>query len=206
MRGDEALLEFAGLMRRLRVECPWKAAQTHRSLSRHLLEEAYETLEAIDSGDESGDWTHLREELGDLLLQVYFHAVVAEQSGAFTLGDVAGDIAAKMVRRNPHVFADAGADAGTDDLDPAAVNELWEAAKATEKRRGAVTDGIPAALPALLYADKVLDRLERAGTPVAPPEPDAGIGEALLAVVARARAEGVDPEQALRDAVRRRLP
>ncbi|WP_240181899.1 MazG family protein [Nocardioides sp. 616] len=204
MRGDEALLEFAGLMRRLRVECPWKAAQTHRSLSRHLLEEAYETLEAIDSGDESGDWTHLREELGDLLLQVYFHAVVAEQSGAFTLGDVAGDIAAKMVRRNPHVFADAGA--GTEDLDPAAVNELWEAAKATEKRRDTVTDGIPAALPALLYADKVLDRLERAGTPVAPPEPEDGIGEALLAVVARARAEGVDPEQALRDAVRRRLP
>ena len=81
-----------------------------------------------------------------------------------------------------------------------------EAAKATEKQhRTRVTDGIPAALPALLYADKVLDRLERAGTPVAPPDPDAGIGDALLAVVDRARAEGVDPEQALRDAVRRRL-
>jgi XTP/dITP diphosphohydrolase len=202
--GDESLLEFAELMRRLRVDCPWKAAQTHRSLSRHLLEEAYETLEAIDSGEESGDWTHLREELGDLLLQVYFHAVVAEQSGAFTLGDVAEDIAAKMVRRNPHVF---GAATEGEALDPDAVNELWEAAKATEKQhRTRVTDGIPAALPALLYADKVLDRLERAGTPVPPPDPDAGIGDALLAVVDQARAEGVDPEQALRDAVRRRLP
>ena len=89
-------------MRRLRVECSWKAGQTHRSLARYLLEETHETLEAIDTGDAE----HLREELGDLLLQVYFHAVIAEEAGEFTLDDVAADIIAKMRRRNPHVFGD----------------------------------------------------------------------------------------------------
>ena len=91
-------------MRRLRVECSWKAGQTHRSLARYLLEETHETLEAIDTGDAA----LLREELGDLLLQVYFHAVIAEEAGEFTIDDVAADIIAKMRRRNPHVFADAG--------------------------------------------------------------------------------------------------
>ena len=106
----ERLLEFLEVMRRLRAECAWKAGQTHRSLARYLLEETHETLEAIDTGD----LEHLREELGDLLLQVYFHAVIAEESGAFTIDDVAGDIIEKMHRRNPHVFAPAGgrADAG----------------------------------------------------------------------------------------------
>ena len=79
----EPLLEFLAVMRRLRAECGWKRAQTHRSLARYLLEETHETLEAIDVGEETGDWSHLREELGDLLLQVYFHAVVAEERGAF---------------------------------------------------------------------------------------------------------------------------
>ena len=88
-------------MRRLRVECSWKAGQTHRSLARYLLEETHETLEAIDTGDA----VLLREELGDLLLQVYFHAVIAEEAGEFTIDDVAADITAKMRRRNPHVFA-----------------------------------------------------------------------------------------------------
>ena len=104
-RGDP-LLEFVDVMRRLRAECGWKRGQTHRSLQRYLLEEAHETLEAIDDGDRTGDWTHLREELGDLLLQVYFHAMIAEERGDFTLDDVAADIVAKMYRRNPHVFAD----------------------------------------------------------------------------------------------------
>ena len=90
-------------MRRLRAECAWKAGQTHRSLARYLLEETHETLEAIDTGDAA----HLREELGDLLLQVYFHAVIAEEAGEFTLDDVAADITAKMHRRNPHVFGGA---------------------------------------------------------------------------------------------------
>ncbi len=200
MTGDEELLEFLAVMRRLRAECPWKAAQTHRSLARYLLEELHETLEAIDTGDE----VHLREELGDLLLQVFFHTVIAEQDGAFTTGDVARDITEKMRRRNPHVFGDA-ADATDVALDPAGVNALWEARKAEEKRRTSLTDGLPPALPALLHATKVLDRLERAGTPAAT-DPDGDMGERLLALVSEAHREGVDAEQALRDAVRRRLP
>jgi XTP/dITP diphosphohydrolase len=195
---DDALAEFVDVMRRLRAECPWKQEQTHRSLARYLLEETHETLEAIDSGDVG----HLREELGDLLLQVVFHAVIAEQAGEFDLDDVARDITAKMRRRNPHVYGpDAGAAGATPDA--ASVTELWEAVKAEEKQRDRVTDGLPPGLPALLYADKVLDRLERAGRPAAVSGDD--VGERLLALVAEARAEGIDPEQALRDAVRRLL-
>jgi XTP/dITP diphosphohydrolase len=194
----EPAAELLEVMRRLRAECDWKAAQTHRSLARYLLEETHETLEAIDTGD----LEHLREELGDLLLQVYFHAVVAEESGAFTFDDVAADIVAKLRRRNPHVFGTAAA-AG-----PVAVNELWEQIKAAEKQRDSVTDGLPPGLPALLYADKVLDRLTRSAG--AAPDPRAlstsdDLGDRLLALVAEARADGVDPEQALRDAVRRLL-
>jgi XTP/dITP diphosphohydrolase len=184
------LLEFLEVMRRLRAECAWKAGQTHRSLARYLLEETHETLEAIDTGDAD----HLREELGDLLLQVYFHAVIAEESGEFTIDDVAADIIAKMVRRNPHVFGDG--EGGT----PEDINEVWESIKRAEKQRTSVTDGLPPGLPALLYADKVLDRLEREGAPAEPVGDD--LGSRLLALVAEARAAGTDPEQALRDAVR----
>ncbi len=152
-------------MRRLRAECPWKRAQTHRSLVRYLLEEAHETVEAI----EAGTVADLREELGDLLLQVYFHAVIAEEDGDFTLDDVAADVAAKMRRRNPHVF---GPDAGTSPADAASVNELWESVKAAEKDRDSVLDGLAPSLPALLYADKVVDRLKRSGALPAPPRSD----------------------------------
>ena len=195
---DEAVLEFLQVMRRLRAECPWKAAQTHRSLARYLLEETHETLEALDTGDTE----HLREELGDLLLQVFLHTAIAEETGEFTTADVARDATQKMYRRNPHVFGDERGD-----LDPAAVNELWEARKADEKQRTSVTEGLPPGLPALVYADKVLDRLGR----VSPREvlddlpPDRNLGDRLLALVVEARAEGTDPEQALRDAVRRLL-
>ncbi|WP_435744362.1 MazG nucleotide pyrophosphohydrolase domain-containing protein [Nocardioides sp. SYSU DS0663] len=223
------LLEFLAVMRRLRVECGWKRAQTHRSLARYLLEETHETLEAIDTGAETGDWSDLREELGDLLLQVYFHAVVAEEAGEFTIDDVAADVTAKMRRRNPHVFPPAGGRAtgpdgsAIDADDPVAVNEAWEAAKAAEKQRSSLTDGLPPGLPALLYADKVLDRLERAGRPVhrlgeevvqqpsrdpdgdPDDDPDDDLGDRLLALVAEGRRSGTDPEQALRDAVRRLL-
>lgn len=199
----DPVLEFAAVMRRLRAKCPWKAAQTHRSLARYLLEETHETLEALDTGDVA----LLREELGDLLLQVFLHAAIAEESGEFTLDDVARDATAKMVRRNPHVFG-AAEQAG---LTPEQVNEEWERRKAEEKSsRSSVLDGLPPGLPALLLADKVLDRLERAGAPEpaheAPPEQEpADLGEQLLALVARARAAGDDPEQALREAVRRRV-
>ncbi|MGB0099646.1 MAG: MazG family protein [Nocardioides sp.] len=193
-------------MRRLRLECEWKAGQTHRSLARYLLEETHETLEAIDTGDAE----HLREELGDLLLQVYFHAVIAEEDGEFTLDDVATDIIAKMRRRNPHVFAPEGGQRASGGS-PQEINEVWEAIKATEKQRTSVADGIPPTLPGLLYADKVLDRLERAGTPLGAPVESptspvgASLGDRLLALVAEARAAGADPEQELRDAVRRLL-
>ena len=197
---DEAVLEFLQVMRRLRAECPWKAAQTHRSLARYLLEETHETLEALDTGDRD----HLREELGDLLLQVFLHTAIAEQAGDFTTGDVARDITDKMHRRNPHVFASDGPGEAADQLDPAAVNELWESRKAAEKQRSSVTDGLAPGLPALLYADKVLDRLGRAGTVPATPA-SADLGDRLLGLVAEARASGTDPEQALRDAVRRLL-
>lgn len=200
------LLEFVEVMRRLRAECGWKRGQTHRSLERYLLEEAHETLEAIDEGDRTGDWSHLREELGDLLLQVYFHAMIAEERGDFTLDDVAADIVAKMYRRNPHVFAPSA----DDPTSAAGIDEAWQRIKAGEKRRTSVTDGIPPTLPALLYADKVLERLEREGRSAGPASRDAAarsaaradLGSRLLALVAEARAAGVDPEQALRDTVR----
>ena len=186
-------------MRRLRAECDWKAAQTHRSLARYLLEETHETLDAIDTGEATGDWEHLREELGDLLLQVYFHSVIAEEAGEFTFDDVAADIVAKLRRRNPHVFGSATASG------PVAVNELWEQIKAAEKQRDSVTDGLPPGLPALLYADKVLGRLARTSSALPVPEGAADLGDRLLGLVAEAHADGVDPEQALRDAVRRLL-
>ena len=199
----EPLLELRSVMARLRAECPWKREQTHRSLLRYLLEEAYETVEAVESGHPEPDADHLREELGDLLLQVYFHASVAAERGAFDIDDVARGITEKMVRRNPHVFAPSAAE---QPQDAAAVNDAWEAIKAEEKaERTDPADGVPTALPALLYADKLVDRLSRAGRPV---HVDAGadaIGERLLALVVEARADGVDPEQELRDAVRRRL-
>jgi XTP/dITP diphosphohydrolase len=196
----EPLVAFLADMRRLRAECSWKREQTHRSLARYLLEETHETLEAIDSGN----LDHLCEELGDLLLQVYFHAVIAEESGAFTIDDVARGIIEKMRRRNPHVFAPEGGDLAVGG-DAAAVNDAWLEIKAREKPRDSVTDGVPDTLPALLHADKVLDRLRRAGRPVAPAEDPTDLGERLLALVAEAQESGVDPEQALRDAVRRRL-
>jgi len=199
----EHLVELVRVMARLRAECDWKAAQTHRSLTRYLLEEAYETIEAIDTGDRTGDWAHLREEIGDLLLQVYFHAEIAAQRGDFDIDDVAADLIDKMVRRNPHVFGDEtvrGTVSG-----PASVNELWEAMKAREKQRDSVLDGIPPTLPALLYADKVLDRLSRAhsAAELVDRRGPTDLGDRLLALVAECREAGVDPEQALRDAVRR---
>lgn len=193
-RPAPSLTELVGIIARLRRECAWKAAQTHESLARYLLEESYETLEAIEYGDPA----HLREELGDLLLQVYLHASVAAEAGEFDIEDVAADLLAKMVRRNPHVFGD------TPEADPVRINEAWQAIKATEKQRTSVTDGIPLALPALLRADKVIDRLERAGHKVEVDADSDDLGEQLLALVARAHAAGVDPEQALRNAVRRR--
>jgi len=190
-----ALLELVEVMARLRRECAWKAGQTHESLARYLLEETYETLEAIESGEDD----HLREELGDLLLQILFHAVIAEEQGRFDIDDVAADLVVKLRRRNPHVFDPEHSEA----TDPVAINEQWERIKADEKQRSRLMEGVPEDLPALLRAVKALDRLERAGT--APPvdADSSDLGERLLVIAAEARAAGVDPEQALRAAVRR---
>lgn len=187
------LLELAEVMDRLRTECPWDREQTHRSLARYLLEETYEVLEAIDTGDAK----HLREELGDLLMQVYFHARIAAESPSapFTIDDVARGIVDKLVYRHPHVFA------GVEVADAAEVERNWTALKAAEKRRSAPLDGIPATLPALAYADKALGRLQL--NALVQDGMGDGIGERLLGLVAEARRQGVDPEQALRDAVRR---
>jgi MazG family protein len=188
----ERLLELVAVMDRLRRECPWDREQTHRSLAKYLLEETYETLEAI----ENGDLTHLREELGDLLLQVYFHARIAEEAGdaGFTVDDVAGDIVAKLVRRHPHVFAE------LEVADADEVGRNWETIKSTEKGRTSVLDGIPQAMPALALADKTVAKAVNAGVT---PTVTGGIGDRLLGLVVEAGALGEDPEQALRDAVRR---
>jgi XTP/dITP diphosphohydrolase len=184
------LLDLVTVMDRLRAECPWDREQTHRSLARYLLEETYETLEAI----ESEDYTHLREELGDLLLQVYFHARIAEEDAdGFSIDDVAGEIVDKLVHRHPHVFA------GLDVADVDEVEKNWESLKATEKGRASVLDGIPLDLPALALADKVLGRAARVNVV---PTATETLGDRLLALVVEARGSGADPEQALRDAVR----
>jgi XTP/dITP diphosphohydrolase len=186
------LLDLVTVMDRLRSECPWDQQQTHRSLATYLLEETYETLEAI----ESGDYGHLREELGDLLLQVYFHARIAAEAGdeGFTIDDVAAGIVDKLVHRHPHVFA------GRDVLDADEVNRNWETLKAAEKGRGSVLEGVPLGLPALALADKVVGRAARVGVT---PAGSATLGERLLTLVVEARAAGADPEQELREAVRR---
>jgi tetrapyrrole methylase family protein/MazG family protein len=201
---------FAEQVAILRRECPWDREQTHASLTRHLLEEAYELLEAIDSLDpDTGDgYDHLQEELGDVLFQVLFHATLAAEAGRFTLADVARTIHDKLERRHPHVFGTVEVE-GPDD-----VVRNWEAIKRQEKGRASVFEGIPAHLPALLYALKVQKKaasLADAGVavPVSPgldeaaaragaaPDADA-VGSVLLAVVDLARRFGLDPETALR--------
>ena len=172
--------------------CPWDAAQTHESLTRYLLEEAYEVIEAI----ETGDLALLREELGDLLLQVLFHARIAHESeDGFTIEDVAGDLVDKLVRRHPHVFGDVEAGSAHE------LNEAWERHKIAEKSRTSAIDGVPLAQPALALAAKLVSRATRAGLDVAP---DSGneIGERLFAVVSDAVASGIDPEGALRQTSR----
>jgi XTP/dITP diphosphohydrolase len=176
--------------------CPWDAQQTHRSLARYLLEETYETLEAI----ETGDLTLLREELGDLLLQVLFHARLAEELPAaqrFSIEDVARDLADKLIRRHPHVFEPTADGPPTNEE----LAQTWDALKTREKGRRSLTDGIPTAQPALAFAAALVGRVRRAGLVVETPTGDE-IGARLFDVVGDAVAAGVDPESALRDTVR----
>ena len=183
------LLDAVAVMDRLRSPggCPWDARQTHASLMPYLLEEAYEAYQALEDGDP----VDLREELGDVLLQVLFHARLAQEHDApWSIDEVAGDLVDKLVRRHPHVFAGASAD----DLEGS-----WEALKQAEKGRMSVTDGVPLSQPALSLAAKLQKRAARLG---APPGAYGGLGGELWALVARCRAEGVDPEVALRTTAR----
>jgi tetrapyrrole methylase family protein/MazG family protein len=227
----ERMLDLLKVMARLRGPggCPWDAEQTHQTLGRHLLEEAHETLDAIDSGDQE----RLREELGDLLLQVVFHAEMARQEGTFDADDVAEGIVRKLIRRHPHVFGDVTVDSASDVL----VN--WERIKAEEKGGDRpLEDDIPETLPALARAAKVqrraagfgfdwrsrdgamaklreeLDELqvELAAVPDRDRLPASDVrheriedelGDVLFAAAAVGRWAGVDPETALRKAARR---
>jgi len=235
------LLALMAVMARLRRECPWDAQQTHESLAPHLLEESYEAIDALESGDPDA----VREELGDVLLQVYFHAEVASErtdGTGYTIDDVAEGIAAKLTRRHPHVFSDVSV-SGADE-----VKLNWDAIKAAERQAksggpGSVLDGVPFGQPALALAAQLQRRAERAGVPadlavfdvpgetagadgvagaggadgvagaggadgVASAGGAAGagapseLGAELFALVARARAAGLDPELELRAAAR----
>ena len=190
------LLEAVRVMDRLRSPggCPWDAEQTHGSLAPYLLEEAYETLEAI----ENDDLAALREELGDLLLQVLFHARLAEEAdpgSRFGIDEVAADLVAKLTRRHPHVFAEVTADTAEQ------VASNWEDIKRAEKRRTSATEGVPLNQPALSLAAKLVSRAGRAGLAVPRPAGD-GIGERLFTLVAEAVQAGIDPELALRATAR----
>jgi MazG family protein len=221
------------IMDRLRVSCPWDREQTHSSLLRYLLEEAYEAAEAIEAADLGA----LREEIGDVMFQAFFHArIAAERSsaeGGFTIDDVADTLAAKLIRRHPHVFADVTVSSAAD------VNANWEEIKQAERaaKAGAtvggadvpsVLDGVPFGQPALSLAAQLQRRAERAGIKVLDVSADGeavgagngmapadGVGtgaadltgvqagDALMTLVAQARAAGLDPELELRAAARR---
>jgi XTP/dITP diphosphohydrolase len=215
------LIDLVKTMDRLRTGCPWDARQTHASLAPHLLEEPYEALEALESGDAEA----FCEELGDVLLQVVFHARIAaerDDGTSFTVDDVADGIVAKLVRRHPHVFADVAV-SGADE-----VTRNWDDIKREEKRAkaerlglpasGAVApsalDGVPFGQPALALAAQLQRRAARAGVPEElaqlGPEGDSDapvgscdeIGRELFQLVAKARAAGCDPETELRAAAR----
>jgi XTP/dITP diphosphohydrolase len=197
------LLDLVAVMDRLRSPggCPWDAEQSHASLVPYLLEEAYETVEAI----ETGDVDHLREELGDLLLQVVFHARLGEEDAdrPWSVDDVAAGIVDKLVRRHPHVFADVDAPTA------AHVEQNWERLKATEKERTSAVDGIPLGQPALALVAALVRRVDRAGAGVDVPDAELPsdvtadeVGVVLLGVAAAAQRRGIDPEAALRVAAR----
>jgi len=198
-RPGARLLDLVDVMDRLRTGCPWDREQTHHSLVRHLIEEAYETVEAIETGDRE----HLREELGDLLLQILFHARLATEhpDDPWGIDEVAAGIVAKLVHRHPHVFAGLQVDG------VAEVESNWDRLKEQEKGRDSVLAGVPSSLPALARAAKLLQRADRAGladVAVAPAPGAAGtLGDRLLALVREAAQLGLDPEQALRESLTR---
>jgi MazG family protein len=236
--GVQELIDLGELVKTLRAQCPWDRRQTHSSLAPHLLEEAYEAIDAIEalirpepadasdnvaSADASLRVEHLKEELGDVLFQVFFHSELASEEGYFTLADVARAIHEKLVSRHPHVFGEASAETAED------VAARWEVLKKSEKARLGLADSIPAAMPAQALATKLLKKADSLGIDLpsskervaqvevalkrlqtensegvtdAAPETVAMVGEALLAFADLARRVRVDPEMALRAATR----
>jgi len=191
--GDDQLRRLVAVMHALRLGCPWDMQQTHASLLHYLIEEAAEVVDAVETGTDDD----LREELGDLLLQIAFHSEIASERDAFDIDDVARGINDKLIARHPHVFA---GEEPPDDL-----NAVWEQRKRAEKKRTSSLDGIPVSLPVLARANKVLMRARSHDVPLdLPTEPidAAGVGTELLALASRAQASGIDPEQALRAALR----
>jgi XTP/dITP diphosphohydrolase len=199
----EELAKLRAVMDRLRSPggCPWDAEQDHSSLLKYLLEESYEFIEAVEQDDRGA----MREELGDVLLQVFFHARMAEEhpTDPFTVEDVAKVVADKLVRRHPHVFGD------TKVSGSAEVLENWEAQKAAEKGRTSAIEGVPLGQPALSLATKLFYRTEKFGYEIpiehsikisATTEED--LGKLLLGIVDQAVALGLDPEAALREATK----
>jgi tetrapyrrole methylase family protein / MazG family protein len=209
------LTRFVDLVRTLRAECPWDRRQTHQSLTRHLIEETYEVLDAIAGLDRDGGYEELEEELGDLLFQVAFHATLAAEAGQFDLTDVARGIHDKLVDRHPHVFGPPGHPVPN-----------WEEQKKAEKGRTSVMDGVPGHLPSLLFAakmqskaasvgfdwknatqawpkiDEELGELRAAldGADSGDPAVNDELGDVLFSVVNIARHLGLDPESSLRAA------
>jgi len=193
------LLRLVEVMDRLRSPggCAWDAEQTHQSLIKYLLEESYEFIDAIESDDRAG----MREELGDVLLQVYFHSRIAQDhpTDPFTIDDVAGAIADKLIGRHPHVFAGLEV-SGTEEI-----IENWEAIKAKEKGRTSPIDGVAMSQPALPLVSKLIYRADKYGAPLDLPEyqsdkeaTEESVGQALASVIAWAYKHEIDPELALR--------
>ena len=203
---ESELQRLVEVMDRLRSPggCPWDAEQTHESLIKYLLEESYEFIDAIETDDREG----MREELGDVLLQVYFHSRMAQDhpTDPFSIEDVARGIADKLISRHPHVFENLEV-SGTDEI-----IENWEAIKAREKGRTSAIDGIAMSQPALPLVSKILYRAEKYNVEVEIPTfnskeaaTDDSVGEALASVIAWAHTNGIDPENALRAQARKMI-
>ena len=198
------LIRLREVMDKLRSPggCPWDAEQDHSSLLKYLLEESYEFIESVENNDRAA----MQEELGDLLLQVYFHSRMAEEDAKqpFNIEDVAKSVADKLIRRHPHVFAGEIVDSSADVL------ENWEKQKASEKGRTSAIDGVPLAQPALPLATKVLYRLKKLNYDLAISEPiklkddvdQDQFGQILLGLITQAVDKGLDPEAALRQATK----
>ena len=198
------LIRLREVMDKLRSPggCPWDAEQDHTSLLKYLLEESYEFIESVENNDRDA----MQEELGDLLLQVYFHSRVAEEDSKqpFNIEDVAKSVADKLIRRHPHVFAGEVVDSSADVL------ENWEKQKAAEKGRTSAIDGVPLSQPALPLATKVLYRLKKLNYDLAVSEPvklkddvdQDQFGQILLGLITQAVDKGLDPEAALRQATK----